>query len=236
MTMKVSTYLTQPRELLNESSLSRIWQYVEDDNKSFGIVSASHKGDSSKYGDLKDTVRKLGFGYIDLQGGYTEIEGFVSELSLFIPTIDKKTLIKLGQKYNQESVIYKDGDEFSLIGTNDIYGVGKVIKKFIKSGGKNNMSMAAEITKEFFSQLLKGSHKGRKFVFRLQEYKEYNSISRMGGLKPFWFSLIEKDKLLEGYDLIKHYNEELKKSSKGKLHIDEKWLKNEDKDLPDFSI
>jgi hypothetical protein len=219
--------LKQINYQLKESKLSRIWQYVEDDHKSFGVVSASHKGDPKNkehFAELRETIKKLGYGYIELQGGYKEIEGFVTELSLFIPKIDKKTLIKLGQKYDQESVIYKDGKEFSLIGTNRIHGVGTVIRSFIKSAGKSNMTMAAELTKEFFSSLVKGSHGGRKFLFQLQERKSYNHISLMGGFRAFWFNVIKDDKVLEGNDLIRHYNDELLKATKGKIHLDKKWL------------
>jgi hypothetical protein len=46
----------------------------------------------------------------------------------------------------------------------------------------------------------------------------------MGGFRAFWFNVIKDDKVLEGNDLIRHYNDELLKATKGKIHLDKKWL------------
>ena len=185
--------MTKLSEYLKESSLSRIWKHVEDDAKSFGVISAyraNEPNNDNNHKQLKTSIRDLGYGFIEMRGGYKEEEGgFVKEKSLFIPNITKKEMIKLGQKYEQDSILYKDSNAFVSIGANKSTGIGKEIVNFKKGKGKDNISLAQDAIKNFFSQLLKGSHRGKKFVFKLEERKEYNHIERMGGLEPFWFDI-----------------------------------------------
>jgi len=181
------------RQYLTESSLSRIWKHIEEDIRSFGVISAYRAGESDNkenHKKLKDMIRKMGLGYIEMKGGYKEDEGgFVNERSLFVPNIKRKDVIDLGKEFDQDTVLYKDDKEFVSIGTNRSTGIGKIIVSFKKGSGKDNMDLAKEAIKDFFSSLLKGSHRGKKFVFKLQEKKEYNHISRMSGLKPYWFDI-----------------------------------------------
>ena len=157
-----------------ESSLSRMWQYVEGD-KSFGIISPFRKSDSKsenmkKYNELKKIVRDKKLGYIELEGGFKEEGEWVREKSMFIPGIEKKDLIDLGEKFDQYSVIYKAKDEFVEIGTNNYSGKGKVITDFIKNGWDKNLQIDSKFAKEeVFSRLIKGSHRDRKFLFNLKE-------------------------------------------------------------------
>ena len=124
-----------------------------------------------------------------MRGGYKEEEGFTLEKSLFITGISKKKAIDIGMNFDQYSVLYKDKKEFIEIDTNKNSGIGKIINSFKFKSGKDNLALAKEAIKDFFSSLLKGSHKGKKFIFKLQERKEYNHIERMGGLEPFWFDM-----------------------------------------------
>ena len=157
-----------------ESSLSRMWQYVEGD-KSFGIISPFRKSDSKsenmkKYNELKKIVKDKKLGYIELEGGFKEEGEWVREKSMFIPGIEKKDLIDLGEKFDQYSVIYKAKDEFVEIGTNNYSGKGKVITDFIKNGWDKNLQIDSKFAKEeVFSRLIKGSHRDRKFLFNLKE-------------------------------------------------------------------
>ena len=166
---------------LNESSLSRIWQHVENDDKSFGVISA-YRADNDPSENKEDhkqllkDINKLGYGYIILKGGYKEIDQneYKEEMSIFIPKISKKEIIELGEKYKQDSVIYKDKDEFSLLGTNQNTGVAKILTSFKKKSGKDNITLAKQAVKEFYSNLIKGSHKDRKFVFQIKERQNFN--------------------------------------------------------------
>lgn len=185
------------KKFLLESSLSRIYQYIEDD-KSFAVISA-FRGDKSveennkNHIELKKDVRNLGLGFIEMRGGYLEEEGFVNEKSLFIPGISKKNAIALGVKFNQRGILFKDKDGFFEIGTNKSSGIGNITAKFISGAGKKNMSMNPEIVREFFSSLMKGGHAGKKFVFSIQEKEDIGHLSRMSGKKPDWITIYKEN-------------------------------------------
>ena len=165
--------------LMNESSSSRILQHINN-KKTFGVISASRKDNSDKENDdrykslIKD-VRGMGYGYIELKGGYKETTGFVTEKSLFIPEITKNEIVKLGKKYNQDSVLFKDKNMFVEIGTNKLTGIGKQLTKFVI--GKNGVTVDDTGKKftEFFSKLVKGNHSGKKFLF-VSEHQTGNSF------------------------------------------------------------
>ena len=158
---------------LVESKLSRVFQYVEDDKKDFGIVSAFRGANSDKenlanHEELKKAIRAMGHGYIELRGGYKGDEGFNEELSILVPNITKKQIIDLGRQFGQHSVMYKNDQDFYYIGTNDEAGVGKVLMRFKKGEGQNNLELAKHKVVDFFSQLKKGAHADKKFVFNVQ--------------------------------------------------------------------
>jgi len=159
---------------LVEAKLSRVFQYVEDDKKDFGIVSAfrggfSDKENKARHEELKKMVRRMGYGYIELRGGYRGDEGYVEELSLLIPNTTKKDTVNLGRNFQQHSVMYKNDQDFYYIGTNEEAGVGKVLMRFKKGAGQDNLELAKHKVIDFFSSLKKGSHNDKKFVFNTRE-------------------------------------------------------------------
>jgi len=159
---------------LVEAKLSRVFQYVEDDKKDFGIVSAfrainSDKENKARHEELKKAVRSMGYGFIELRGGYKGDEGYVEELSLLIPNITKKGIVDLGRKFQQHSVMYKNDQDFYYIGTNDEAGVGKVLMRFKKGEGQDNLELAKHKVIDFFSSLKKGPHSDTKFVFNVKD-------------------------------------------------------------------
>jgi len=159
---------------LVEAKLSRVFQYVEDDKKDFGIVSAfrgtnSDKENKTRHEELKKMVRQMGYGFIELRGGYKGDEGYVEELSLLIPNITKKGIVDLGRKFQQHSVMYKNDQDFYYIGTNEEAGVGKVLMRFRKGEGQNNLELAKHKVIDFFSSLKKGPHSDTKFVFNVKD-------------------------------------------------------------------
>lgn len=162
-------------KIITESSLARIWQHIQNDN-SFGVISpfrgeVSIEENFGRLIELKDYIRSnLKFGFIELEGGFKEKAKngkyrWVEERSLFIPKIRKSDLIELGEKYDQDSVVYKDNDEFVLLSTNKNDGIGKTLTNFVKQNDKDKLDFDSEKTKEFFSKLLKGGHRDRKWVF-----------------------------------------------------------------------
>lgn len=182
---------------LDESSLSRIFTHIRQGKRSFGIISP-FRGDLPKaeneerYIELKKTVRTLGYGFIEMQGGFKEEGGFTLEKSLFIPSITRKELVELGKKYDQYSVIHKDENSFVEIGTNSNAGIGR-IKNSFQFKDRNSLELAQEVMKDFFSKLTKGSHRGKKFLFKLQE-KEVGSFLRIAyGKEPLkWQTIYEE--------------------------------------------
>jgi len=171
---------------LIESKLSRVFQYVEDDEKDFGIVSA-FRGENSReqnkklHEELKKRIRDMGYGYIELKGGYQEESGVVEELSVLIPNIKKSEIVQLGRHYGQHSVMYKNNEDFYYIGTNESAGIGKVLMRFKKGEGQNNLELAKHKVVQFFSQLRKGAHKGKKFVFNVKDEPESTGGSEKSG-------------------------------------------------------
>ena len=161
---------------LNESSLSRLWQHVQN-RKPFAMISLSRAGMTDKqkneaYTTLKIDVRKLGYGYIELKGGYIENEtDIVDELSLMIPNITQQAAIKIGETDlgfgPQDTVLYCNGVDFLgyLITNPDKGSIGSVFQKFNYGKGHDALPMVQSAVKEYFSMLAKGSHKNRKFAF-----------------------------------------------------------------------
>jgi hypothetical protein len=159
---------------LVEAKLSRVFQYVEDDKKDFGIVSAfrgtnSDKENKARHEELKKMVRQMGYGFIELRGGYKGDEGYVEELSLLVPNVTKKNIVDLGRKFQQHSVMYKNDQDFYYIGTNEEAGVGKVLMRFKKGAGQDNLELAKHKVIDFFSSLKKGPHSDTKFVFNVKD-------------------------------------------------------------------
>ena len=159
---------------LVESKLSRVFQYVEDDKKDFGVLSAfrganSEKENVAKHEELKKAIRAMGYGYIELRGGYKGDEGFNEELSILVPNIKKNEIVSLGRKFGQHSVMYKNDQDFYYIGTNEEAGIGKVLMKFKKGAGQENLELAKHKVVDLFSQLKKGAHSDKKFVFTAKD-------------------------------------------------------------------
>ena len=192
--------MKMPKRKLNESSLSRILQHIES-VRSFGVLSAfrgglSKRENMERHADLKDKVRGMGYGFIEMRGGYKEEDGgFVNELSLFVPGIDKRALVDLGSDLDQDSVIYKDKNSFELVGTNRATGKGKVLMNFRGGGGKDSITLAKDVIKDFFSSLVKGSQRGKKFLFQTEEFvleeKEILGFNEVAYLnkKARWFTI-----------------------------------------------
>lgn len=69
---------TLTQHIINESSLSRIWQHIDGDG-TFSVISA-HRGKPEEraalndqyHEDLKEIIRNMNLGYIETDGGYVE--------------------------------------------------------------------------------------------------------------------------------------------------------------------
>ena len=188
----------RPRNL-EESSLSRIMGHIKGE-RNFGVVSAFRGGlgkkeNMDRHAEMKEAVRDMGYGFIEMRGGYKEEDGgFVNELSLFIPNVSKRDIMDLGTKYDQDSVIFKDKNQFSLIGTNRATGRGSVMMDF-RGGDRESITLAKDAIRDFFSSLLKGSQRGKKFLFQSESFileeKELLGFNEVAYMKqvPRWFRI-----------------------------------------------
>ena len=160
---------------LEESSLSRVMHHVNKTSK-LGIMSPHRQENSDEeneknFNELKKHVRKLGHGYVEMRGGYKEEGGFVKEKSLMIPNIERKHMMELGKKYNQHSVIHKDDEDFSLLGTNKSPGNshGKVHAKFDHGGKSISVDSRGKKFQDLFSKLHKGKQRDQKFLLKMKD-------------------------------------------------------------------
>jgi hypothetical protein len=183
---------------IEESSLARIWQHIEDENRSFGIISAyrdinDDATNLKQHSKLRSQIKK--YGYIELKAGfkYQEDDEYTLEKSYLVPNIPKDELLKLCKEFEQWSVIYKDSKEFA-----ELRPDGSVNRSYVKAGGKANFALGKEAVKDFFSSLLKGSHAGKKYSFtefKLLECQGINNHIRAMGLGPnnplIWYNILE---------------------------------------------
>ncbi|MBC8383896.1 MAG: DUF3293 domain-containing protein [Candidatus Cloacimonetes bacterium] len=148
-----------------EESLSRVLQHITDSNRSFAVISAyliDDENNDLNHEELKKDIRKLNAGFIELDTGYTykikssDDEKMANEKSYFIPGISKRNAIKLGKKYKQESILWKDKDEFIMLGISNTVGIGKTLMKF-RMLKNDALTYNKKIVKTAFSTLQKGS-------------------------------------------------------------------------------
>ena len=175
--------VNRPTNVVNESSLSRVWQHVEN-RRPFAFVSLS-RGDMNSdekleaYNKLKSEVRAKGYGFIETKGGYLEkgVDGkedkdIIDELSLMIPNMKKEDALEIGQidlGYGpQDTILYADGENFlGYLNTNPKHGdIGAIDMEFEYGKGHDALPMAKEAVKHYFSMLAKGKHKDKKFSFK----------------------------------------------------------------------
>ena len=167
-------FVTDRNEIINETKFSRVLRHIKND-ESFGIISPFRDGNTPEknellYVELKNEIRGLKYGFLELKGGFVENGVTVVEKSFLVPLIDRNDLIELGEKYEQFSVIYKDDDEFVEINTRN--KVGRIESTYGK-----NISFNSDVIKEFFSSLAKGSHRNRKFIFPIAESFLYEVVT-----------------------------------------------------------
>lgn len=163
-------------EILLESSLSRIWQHIRND-KSFGVVSAykyniDEEENFKRHLELLEDIRSMKHGFIEQISGYKYLsddnnkEILVKERSFLVPNVSLSEILKLGKKYEQESIIYKDKERFDLIKVYD----SSIVKQY-KKDSDQVLNFNEEDLKDAWSQFIKTKGKGDKipYSFTLKE-------------------------------------------------------------------
>ena len=100
---------------------SNFWKYVQN-RTPFAMITLSKDGMTEQeklhvFLMLKNNIRKLGYGYIELKGGFAVNDVFaISEFSLMGLRMKESDVIKIGQSNlgfgPQESVLYCNGSDF----------------------------------------------------------------------------------------------------------------------------
>ena len=163
------------KQQFKEESLSRVWQHITDSDRSFAVISAyltCNKNNELNHEELKKDIRKLNAGFIELDTGYTykikssDDEKMASEKSCFIPEISKRNAIKFGKKYKQESILWKDKNEFIILDVSSNVGIGKTLMKF-RMLKDDALTFNKKTVKTAFAALMKGSQQqaGYELVF-----------------------------------------------------------------------
>jgi len=167
---------------LHELNLGRIYQHSVDSN--IGMITA-YRGEfdvdtnEKRNRELQSAIRSNGFGYVPVTGFYVENPGQDDEQKVqeksFLVISNKNDanklkyfLIRMGTKFNQDSVLYKDhsNDKAILIGTAQGRWPGKNIE--VEAG-----KFVAQKIGQFYTKMR--NHK--TFVFESVESPE-NLLSR----------------------------------------------------------
>jgi hypothetical protein len=125
-------------EKINESSLSRLWQYVQDDEVEFGVLSAqrydkSKEANKQRHQELKDKVNKLGYGYIELRGGFVETKSKLNEA-----VINNKNDIKNAiDKFDDLPEGWKRSEALKIIKAAEKYNYNLKAEKILKYKTEN---------------------------------------------------------------------------------------------------
>ena len=168
--------------LINESTLSRVWQHSQNDETVFAILTA-FRGEYTREDNLKRNaslaadVRGMGYGFFYLDGYWIENQGtddekHVSEDSLFVigkatDTNFAKNIHELGNKYDQEAVVVKDESGVELI---------------FKDGSKVDIgSIKPGQLGDIYSKIRKRG-KNATFIFK-EERDDLGWIGRLAGIR-----------------------------------------------------
>ncbi len=119
---------------LNDSSTSRMCANL---SKAFAIVSPYRPENTEETNkklmvQLKSDVRSIGLGFNQFVSRWESDNQAFEEESLFVAGMTKEQALRLGEKYNQVSVIVSDGKEMVEIATKDFenYKEGQVVRTF----------------------------------------------------------------------------------------------------------
>ena len=173
---------------IDEASTSRLYKNFTDDTITFAIISGE-RPDNDRTNELKKDVRSLNLGFNEFIGRWVEDGINYDEKSLLIPKITFNQAFKLGQKYNQSSIIFKDKNGVKEYCTTPFeeYDVGDVVRTY---NIDKEQPLNTEVAKQIFSgkiggpasQLKKGGNKA-PFNFKTESFELYEKTlinSRLG--------------------------------------------------------
>lgn len=176
-----------------ESSLNRVWQHTQ--NRNIAMLTSqrgelSDEENKQRYGELKHAIRSAGYGYIHVQGAYTENKGTpqerkVKEHSFLVvgKKGDDSGALKgfakqMGEKYGQESVLHKKFDEphANLIGTSEK-------SEWLKKGQEQSVGEWHPNRAGEFHSILRNRH-GHEKTFTFESVQPLTDITFLVQVSP----------------------------------------------------
>lgn len=167
--------------MLNESSLSRVWNHFTDPNRSVAILTAfrgdyTYEENVNRNKTLAADIRKEGYGFFYVDGYWIENQGtdeerHVSEDSIFVvaPASDTgfaNKMHELGNQFNQDAVLVKDNKNTRIVNKDG---------SEIELGNMQPGKLGAMYTR------LRNNKKSNTFVFEA-ERDDMGFISRLASL------------------------------------------------------
>lgn len=160
--------------VITEKSLSKMWRYVTQPGN-FAIISAarpqfSQDENNKRHRELLGDIRKMGYGYVELDGGYTYVdnrtgeEKIDTERSVFIPKMSLTDATSLGAKFEQETVLVNSGNDMRTV-----FPATKTTD--ISFNSERGMTFDPEAVKHYYSQFhhTRNANSGKKFAFSVKE-------------------------------------------------------------------
>lgn len=174
---------------IQESSLQRVYQHLNTPGRTVLVISAyvkdpellakvsglkttlskeeQDKINLQRHKNLREELEKDKIGYIEFDSGYeyTGEKEVTPEKSYMVMNLNREQALALGQKYNQQSILWKDNHGFFLLGCEK----GDEWMQFNTT--KVEMIMGEEVFNKAFSALIKAnsSQKGVKFHYLAQK-------------------------------------------------------------------
>lgn len=183
----------------NESGLSRIEHFIR--NHSCGIITAfrgeySYKENKERNKALLQRLLGRGYGVTSIQGSYIESGKHVNESSFFVANYKvegdddgqlENDLFKLGNYYDQESILSIRNGKAYLVGTKKEAEEGEEL--WIKFGEKIEVGTGKYGSEELKAREFLSKIKGRPFVFEsgttgksdnwMSRYARHVAVNRM---------------------------------------------------------
>ena len=166
-----------------ESSWGRIIQHIEGE-RTFAAISAyvfelDRETNEQRHEQLRNDIRTMGYGYIEMDAAYTYKSKktgntkWAYEESFFIPNITKEQALNLGREYDQETILWKDPEQFV-----ELYcDTGNVSMEFqMERDEDGQITFDPEVLKNVWSKLKKGSgnQRGVKFAYQVESLRAHS--------------------------------------------------------------
>lgn len=163
-------------QVLNETSWQRIIRHMQNQDMTVAYISPytreySPKENQNRWYEMAQELKERDFGYIPIRGGYTyqseengeELSRMFPEVSFLIPKISLEEALDLAARYEQESVLFKDGQGLRMVFAKDVMTTDGPKKRgdvdFTLAG---TITTAPDKTKDFYSMIMRGGKHQRQ--------------------------------------------------------------------------